>query len=57
MGYREEYEAKQHKIETEVRNLMAVEKLEDLDKRFFKNFGCINFISEEVQHEFDLASK
>ena len=57
MGWREEYEAKQRKIETEVRNLIAVESLEDLDKRFFKNFGCINFISEEVQHEFDLASK
>ena len=35
MGYREEYEAKQRKIETEVRNLMAVESFEDLDKRFF----------------------
>ena len=55
MGYREEYEAKQRKIETEVRNLMAVESLEDLNKQFFKNFGCINFIDEEKQHEFDLA--
>ena len=55
MGWREEYEAKQRKIETEVRNLMAVERLEDLDKRFFKDFDCINFIDEEKQHEFDLA--
>ena len=55
MGYREEYEAKQRKVETEVRNLMAVESLEDLNKQFFKNFGCINFIDEEKQHEFDLA--
>ena len=57
MGWREEYEAKQRKIETEVRNLMAVERLEDLDKRFFKDFDCINFIDEEKRHEFDLASK
>ena len=57
MGWKEEYEAKQRKIEAEVSHLMAVEKLEDLDKRFFKNFGCVNFIDEEKQHEFDLASK
>ena len=55
MGYREEYEVKKRKIEAEVSHLMEVEKLEDLDKRFFKNFGCINFIDEEKQHEFDLA--
>ena len=55
MSWREEYEAKQRKIETEVRNLMAVERLEDLDKRFFKDFDCINFIDEEVRHEFNLA--
>ena len=57
MGWKEECEAKQRKIEAEVSQLMAVEKLEDLDKRFFKNFGCVNFIDEEKQHEFDLASK
>ena len=28
---------------------------EELNRRFFKNFGCINFISGEAQHEFDLA--
>ena len=55
MSWKEKYEAKQRKIETEVRNLMAVERLEDLDKRFFKDFDCINFIDEEKQHEFDLA--
>ena len=57
MSWKEEYEAKQRKIETEVRNLMAAERLEDLDKRFFKDFDCINFINEEKQHEFDLACK
>ena len=38
MGWREEYEAKQRKIETEVRNLIAIESLEDLGSTFF---GCI----------------
>ena len=55
MGWKEEYEAKQRKIEDEVRHLMAVEKLEDLDKRFLRNFGCINFISDKPSHELELA--
>lgn len=55
MGWREEYEAKQRKLETELNDLIANTAKCDLDKRFLRNFGCINFISEEAQHEFDLA--
>ena len=28
---------------------------EELNRRFFKNFGCINFMSDEFYHELNLA--
>lgn len=55
MGYREEYEAKARKIRAEVDELMRTTPEAELKQRFLKNFGCINFESEEFYHELNLA--
>lgn len=55
MGWREEQEERNRKIGAELYTLVKSEAEEDLNKRFFKNFGCINFRSEEFFHELFLA--
>ena len=55
-NWREEYEAEQKRLNHELDEMLATDCTpEDLDKRFFKNFGCINFRSEEFFHELKLA--
>lgn len=51
----EEYEERQKKLIAEVDKLIEDCSMEDLEKRFFKNFGCINFRSDEFFHELNLA--
>lgn len=55
MGWREEQEERDRKIKAELYTLVKGEAEEDLNKRFFKNFGCINFRSDEFFHELALA--
>ena len=61
MGWKEEYEAEQAKICKEMDEIIAKAKsagheaLIALDRRFLKNFGCINFKSDAFYHELDLA--
>ena len=55
MGWREEHEEKQRQLQAELNELIDTTEKSVLDKRFLRNFGCINFISGEAQHEFDLA--
>lgn len=57
MGYHEEYEARMKKIRDELDQIIDQNPngKEMLDKRFLKNFGCINGFSAEVRHEFMLA--
>lgn len=39
----------------ELEELIDTCNIEDLKKRFFKDFGCINFKSDEFFHELNLA--
>ena len=55
MGYREEYEKQQAVLRKELDTLLKTEDQKTLEKRFFKNFGCINFREEEFMHELGLA--
>lgn len=55
MGWREEQEAKQKKIKNELDTLMIHYTQEELEKRFLKRFGCINFRNEDFYHELELA--
>lgn len=55
MGYKEEYEEKQRKLGLELDELAKTCTEAELDARFFKNFGCINFKSDEFFHELGLA--
>jgi len=55
MGWREEYEERQKKLIAEVDALWENGGEEQLAKRFFKNFGCINFVPADVEHELGLA--
>ena len=41
------------KLELDELKLSSTE--EELNRRFFKNFGCINFMSDEFYHELSLA--
>lgn len=55
-NWREEYEAEQKRLNHEIDEMLTTDCTpEDLDKRFFKNFGCINFQSKEFFHELGLA--
>ena len=54
-SWRQEYEERQRALESEVNELKAHYTKDELDKRFFINFGCINFCSEERGHEIALA--
>ena len=47
------YDKVQLKLELDELKLKNSE--EDLNKRFFKKFGCINFQSDEFFHELNLA--
>ena len=51
----EEYNEAQRKLSNELDQLEASTPEEDLAKRFFKNFGCINFRDDEFFHELNLA--
>ena len=42
-------------LKMELDELKFHETEEDLNRRFFKNFGCINFQSKEFYHELGLA--
>ena len=50
-------EAHQKAIKAEVEQIIDRNPngKELLDKRFLRNFGCINFISDEARHELELA--
>lgn len=60
--YSDWYAKNQARLEAEKKALLAEldQLIEDftmaeLEKRFFKNFGCINFQSDEFMHELKLA--
>lgn len=57
MDWRAKYEAQMKADEAEVKKLMAdpANTPEVLKKRFLRNFGCINFKSDEWMHELELA--
>lgn len=46
---------RQKKLDAELDKLQATASNDDLDKRFLKDFGCVNFIDDKAQWEFDLA--
>ena len=48
---------RESQLDLELDKLEAVCLPEELDKRFLKNFGCINFQSDEFYHELNLARK
>jgi len=48
-------EAEKKAIEEEMNTLIIHYPQEDLEKRFFKNFGCINSKSNDEMHELKLA--
>lgn len=52
-----EQEERQRKIEAELDELERTTSEDDLKKRFFKDFGCINFQSDEFFHELNLARR
>ena len=54
-SWRLEYEELQRRLKSEIDELKAHHTKEELDKRFFINFGCINFCSVERGHEIALA--
>lgn len=49
------YEERQKKIRDEVTALARTMKKADLEKRFLRSFGCINFKDEAFEHELALA--
>lgn len=57
MGRKEDYETRQQVIKDEIDVLAQIhrDKLEELDKRFLKNHGCLNCKSEAEIHEVELA--
>ena len=55
MGWKEDYEAKQREIKDEIDALVQVHGEDKLDKRFWKNHGCLNFKTEAEMHEVELA--
>lgn len=50
-----QYEEEQRKLKAELEQLLVSEPLDVLKKRFCRNFGCINFCSDEFAHELRLA--
>lgn len=42
-------------LSNELSELLDTNNTEDLKQRFFKDFGCINFKSDEFMHELELA--
>ena len=55
MGWKEDYDAKQREIKDEINALVQVYGEDKLDKRFLKNYGCLNFKTEAEMHEVELA--
>lgn len=55
MDYKKAYEMKMQKVRAEVDVLMTENSEPTLTARFLKDFGCINFKSDEFYHELDLA--
>lgn len=53
--WKAKYEEEQRKLVAELDELIKSNKPEDLDKRFFKDFGCINFKDAAFCHELGLA--
>ena len=49
------YEERLQKLQNETNELIKTVPEEELVKRFFKNFGCINFQGEDFCHELGLA--
>lgn len=49
------YEEMMKKTRDEVTALAKTTKKADLEKRFLRNFGCINFKDDAFCHELDLA--
>ncbi len=50
-----EYRARQRQLNEELDFLESTMAEDQLEKRFLKNFGCINFQNEEFFHELGLA--
>lgn len=48
-------EAEKKALQAELDQLLEKFTLAELEKRFLKNFGCINFKSDEFMHELKLA--
>ena len=59
MSWKEDYEVRQREIKDELDALAqrfgSRDKLEELDKRFLKDHGCLNFKTEAEMHEVELA--
>lgn len=55
--WKQKYDERCKKLDAELDKLQATVNKEDLDKRFLKNFSCINFIDDKAQWEFDLAKR
>lgn len=55
--WEKKHEEQSKKLDAELDALQAAKSKEELDKRFLKNFSCINFIDDKAQHEFDLAKR
>lgn len=52
-----DWEKHMKEIKDEVTALAKVTKKADLEKRFFRDFGCINFLDDAAMHEVELASE
>lgn len=50
-------EERARKLDEELEKLKQTVSEEELCKRFFKDFGCINFASDEFIHELSLARR
>ena len=57
MSWKEDYEARQRAVKEELDVLVReyMNKPEELDMRFLKNHGCLNFKTEAEMHEVELA--
>lgn len=55
--WQKKYEEKCKRLDAELDKLQAAKSKDELDKRFLKDFSCINFIDDKAQHEFDLAKR
>ncbi len=55
MTWLEEYNTEKKRINDTIDFLLKTNGVEDLKKRFFKDFGCLNGLGEDSMAEFMLA--